>query len=73
VVNGETRASAPIARDFADLVRTVGRLLDSAGERLQAGDCLITGSVVQVPVEPGDDVLADLGPLGRAAATVSRR
>jgi 2-keto-4-pentenoate hydratase len=73
VVNGETRASAPIARDFADLVRTVGRLLDSAGERLQAGDSLITGSVVQVRVEPGDEVIADLGPLGRAAATVSRR
>jgi 2-keto-4-pentenoate hydratase len=51
----------------------VGRLLDSAGERLQAGDSLITGSVVQIRVEPGDEVIADLGPLGRAAATVSRR
>jgi 2-oxo-3-hexenedioate decarboxylase len=73
IANGEVRASAPMSRDFPDLVRAVARLLGAVGERLQAGDRLITGSVVQVPVEPGDEVVADLGPLGRVAATVSRR
>jgi 2-keto-4-pentenoate hydratase len=73
LINGEVRQSAPTKRDFAELVLAAARLLGSVGERLQAGDRVITGSVVQVPVEPGDEVIADLGPLGRAAATVSRR
>jgi 2-keto-4-pentenoate hydratase len=53
--------------------RAVAELLGAVGERLQADDRLITGSVVRIPIEPGDEVVADLGPLGRAAATVSRR
>ena len=73
LINGEVRESAPMKRDFAELVLAAARLLASVGERLRARDSLITGSVVQVPVEPGDEVVADLGPLGRAAATVSRR
>jgi 2-keto-4-pentenoate hydratase len=64
VVNGDVRASAPLARDFDALVTTVGDLLGELGERLQPGDRLITGSVVQVPLEGGDRVVADLGPLG---------
>jgi 2-keto-4-pentenoate hydratase len=35
------------------------------GERLQAGDQIITGSVVQVAVAVDDEVAADMGPLGR--------
>lgn len=73
IVNGEVRDSAPIAQDYADTVRAVAALLGAVGERLQAGDRLITGAVVQVPIRAGDEVVADLGPLGRAAATVSRR
>jgi 2-keto-4-pentenoate hydratase len=72
-VNGEARDSGPLPQDFTDLVQVAATLLGAVGERLQAGDRLITGSVVQVPVEPGDEVVADLGSLGRAAATVSRR
>jgi 2-keto-4-pentenoate hydratase len=72
-VNGEVRDSGPLPQDLTDLVQVVATLLGAVGERLQAGDRLITGSVVQVPVEPGDEVVADLGSLGRAAATVSRR
>lgn len=73
MVNGEVRDSAPLPQDLTDLVRRVATLLGAVGERLQAGDSLITGSVVQVPVKTGDQVVADLGSLGRAAATVSRR
>ena len=58
-------------RDFAELVLAAARLLASVGERLQARDSLITGSVVQVPVEPGDEVIADLGPLGRIHLSIN--
>jgi 2-keto-4-pentenoate hydratase len=42
------------------------------GERLRAGDRVITGSVVQVPVRPGDEVTADLGPLGAPRLAIAR-
>jgi 2-keto-4-pentenoate hydratase len=72
IVNGEVRDSAPMAQDYGGIVLVVAQLLGAVGERLQAGDRLITGSVVQVPIKRGDDVVADLGPLGRVAAAVSR-
>jgi 2-keto-4-pentenoate hydratase len=71
IVNGEVRASAPAPADVADRVLVVARLLDAMGERLRAGDRIITGSVVQVPVAPGDTVVADLGALGSARATIT--
>jgi 2-keto-4-pentenoate hydratase len=70
IVNGEVRASAAAPTDFADRVLVVARLLGAMGERLQAGDRIITGSVVQVPIAPGDEVVADLGALGSALAEV---
>jgi 2-keto-4-pentenoate hydratase len=71
IVNGEVRDSAPLPLDLTELVQVVASLLGSVGERLQAGDSLITGSVVQVPVEPGDEVIADLGPLGRIHLSIN--
>jgi 2-keto-4-pentenoate hydratase len=71
IVNGEVRASAPAPTDLADRVLVVAHLLDAMGERLRAGDRIITGSVVQIPVAPGDAVIADLGALGSARATIS--
>jgi 2-keto-4-pentenoate hydratase len=70
IVNGEVRDAGPISQGYADTVRTVAKLLGAAGEELKAGDRLITGSVVQVPVRPGDEVVADLGPLGRVRLSV---
>jgi 2-keto-4-pentenoate hydratase len=71
VVNGEVRAVAAAASDFADRVLVVARLLAAMGEGLRAGDRIITGSIVQVAVEPGDEVVADLGALGRPSATIA--
>jgi 2-keto-4-pentenoate hydratase len=71
VVNGQVRAEALPGRDFAELVRSVAALLGAMGEGLQAGDCVITGAVVQVPVAPGDEVTADFGPLGSAGARIA--
>ena len=72
LVDGETRAEAVADADYAQLVRVVAALLGRTGERLRAGDCLITGSVVQVPVAPGSDVAAEIDGLGRVMVTVGR-
>ena len=64
LVNGEERAAAPVGDGHEERVRAVADMLAAVGERLLPGDVLITGSVVQVPVRPGDEVVADLGELG---------
>jgi 2-keto-4-pentenoate hydratase len=71
IINDEVRDAARMSPDFAGLVQAVAKLLGAVGERLRAGDCLITGSVVQVPIEPGDKVTADLGRLGRAQLSIN--
>jgi 2-keto-4-pentenoate hydratase len=53
-------------------VLAVARLLEALGERLEPGDRIITGSIVQVPVGAGQDVVADLGGLGGARLKVVR-
>jgi 2-keto-4-pentenoate hydratase len=65
IVEGVVRESAPISKDFPKLIQAVARLLGAVGERLNVGDRLITGSIVQARIEPGDKVSADLGPLGQ--------
>ena len=71
VLNGEVRSSARASEVYPALVLHVAGLLGEMGERLRAGDCLITGSVVQVPIAPGDHVIADLGALGSAHAGIA--
>jgi 2-keto-4-pentenoate hydratase len=71
IINGQRRAAAQTCQNFAELVRSIAVLLGSVGERLQAGDCLITGAVVQLPVRYGDEVIADLGVLGRIGVTIA--
>jgi 2-keto-4-pentenoate hydratase len=51
--------------ELVEVVRLVGELLEACGERLRAGDVVISGSVVApVPVAPGQLVAVELGPLG---------
>ena len=71
IVGGQTRASASVDIDVAARVRAVARVLGAIGEHLRAGDRVITGSVVQVAIAPGDEVIADLGRLGQVAATIA--
>jgi hypothetical protein len=71
VVNGEVRAASRIADDVGDRVTAVARVLAAVGESLRPGDRIITGLIVQVPLAPGDDVVADLGQLGRVALTIA--
>lgn len=43
IVGGEVRDAAPASKDFAELIRAVGKQLGAVGERLEAGDRLIMG------------------------------
>jgi 2-keto-4-pentenoate hydratase len=70
IINGERRASSAALQDIAYLVCSVAALLGGMGERLQAGDRMIMGSIVQVPIATGDEVIAELGALGRVQLTV---
>lgn len=66
VIGSERVAEAPIPDDVPERVERVAELLDAVGERLRAGEVIITGSVVQAPVRPGDHVRAGFPGLGRA-------
>jgi 2-keto-4-pentenoate hydratase len=56
--------------ELFEVVRLTGELLEACGERLRAGDVVITGSVVApVPVAPGQRLAVELGPLGRLAVS----
>ncbi len=47
--------------------------LAAAGEGLRAGDVVITGSAVPpLAVSPGEQVTAELGPLGSLTVTLTR-
>jgi 2-keto-4-pentenoate hydratase len=64
-VSGQERASAPAQVDLADTIRLVADLLAACGERLKEGDRIIAGTLTPpVPVSAGDQVRAELGPLG---------
>ena len=70
LVNGQPRASAATADDLAGRLAAAARLLGAMGERLEAGAQIITGLVVQVPIEVDDEVVADMGPLGRVGLSI---
>jgi 2-keto-4-pentenoate hydratase len=70
VVDGDVRASAAVRVDVGEVVVTIARLLAAAGEQLRRGDWILTGSITQVPVEPGETVAAESDGLGRVAVTV---
>lgn len=71
VVDGEVVSAALIDVPVADRVLAVARVLEPLGERLEPGDRIITGSIVQVPVGAGQDVLADLGALGSVGLRIA--
>jgi 2-keto-4-pentenoate hydratase len=63
-VDGEVRATAAAQTDLAERLRAAARLLATAGLGLAAGDRVITGSIVQIPVEAGAEVVGELDGLG---------
>jgi 2-keto-4-pentenoate hydratase len=71
VVNGAVRAADGVDFEVVARVAEVAALLGALGERLEAGDRIITGSVVQVPVAEGQLVVADLGGLGQVRLSIN--
>jgi 2-keto-4-pentenoate hydratase len=71
LVNGELRRRGRSAGDYARTVRIVAQQLDVLGERLRVGDLIFAGSVTQVPLEPGDEVAAEIDGLGRVSLRIS--
>lgn len=54
-----------IPADLGEVVRHVADVLGELGERLQSGERIIAGSLIKpLPVQPGDEVAFDMGPLG---------
>lgn len=72
VVDGTVRASALATSDLTDRLQRAARILATVGERLRAGDCVITGSIVQEPVAAGEELTAELGSLGSVTLRVLR-
>jgi hypothetical protein len=70
IVNGTVRAAARATGEHRATVEAIDRVLHAVGERLLPGDRILTGSVVQVPVAPGDRVVAEIDGLGSASLTV---
>jgi 2-keto-4-pentenoate hydratase len=71
IVNGRILDSAPVSNDRAERVCAAARLLGAMDERLLAGDRILTGSVVQVPIEESDTVVADMAALGKMQLSIA--
>lgn len=65
LVDREVRGAAPWPRDVLDRIVAAARVLDAIDERFRAGDRVITGSIVQAPLRPGEEVVADFGGLAQ--------
>jgi 2-keto-4-pentenoate hydratase len=58
--------------ELAEVVRLTAELLAANGERLRAGDVVITGSIVPpVKVAPGESVTAEIDPLGSLTVVIA--
>ena len=69
-VDDVLRAEAVAEFALEERVDVVAYWLAAAGERLEPGDWIITGSIVQVPVAPGDEVAVEIGELGRLEVSI---
>jgi 2-keto-4-pentenoate hydratase len=70
LVNGERRAAGLAANDLTQRVAAVDRVLRAVGEELRPGDRVITGLIVKTPLASGDDVVANIGGLGRVSLRI---
>jgi 2-keto-4-pentenoate hydratase len=70
-IDGRFRGETAVRRDFEEHLRQATRMLESVGERLASGDRLLTGSLIQVPVAPGDRITAAVTGLGSVHAVIT--
>jgi 2-keto-4-pentenoate hydratase len=70
-VDGEVRGCGSLLDDYAETVVDAARLLAAFGERLIAGDRLIVGSSVHVPIALGDQVTSSIDGLRDVSADLT--
>jgi 2-keto-4-pentenoate hydratase len=66
-INGAVQAVGRIPEHPAESIMRIVRLLAAVGQRLRAGDRIITGSITHVPIQIGDEAVAEIRGLGAAA------
>jgi 2-keto-4-pentenoate hydratase len=64
LVNDDVRATGDASPTLRQRIAAAADMIAAAGERLEARDWIITGSVVQVAVHRDDEVVADFPQLG---------
>jgi 2-keto-4-pentenoate hydratase len=69
-LNDELRAEGVAEFDLEERTEVVAYWLSALGEHLEPGDRIITGSIVQVAVAPGDEIAVDIGNLGRLKVSI---
>jgi hypothetical protein len=70
VVDGQVRAEGPVPEDLEDRVERVRSVLRAVGEDLVPADLVLTGSVVEHPALPGEQVRAEVDDLGSVTVSV---
>jgi 2-keto-4-pentenoate hydratase len=63
-LNGKVCESAAVGDDYGETVLAVAQLLGAVGEELRRGDRILAGSLTHGPVQPGDEVRAEIDALG---------
>jgi 2-keto-4-pentenoate hydratase len=70
-VDGDLRDSAPAPDDLPERIARAAAVLAAVGKAFESGDRIITGSIVQVAFELGDEVVADFGSFGSVRLNVA--
>jgi 2-keto-4-pentenoate hydratase len=70
-IDGELRETAPVTTDVGATVARLANVLAALEQPLRAGDLILAGSLIHVPVSAGSSIAADIEGVGRVEATVA--
>jgi 2-keto-4-pentenoate hydratase len=70
MVDGQVRAEAAVPADLEERIERVRAVLRAVGADLTAADLVLTGSIVQTRVRPGEQVRAEVDDLGSVTVSV---
>jgi 2-keto-4-pentenoate hydratase len=70
VIDGTVRAEGPVPEDLDDRINRVREVLRAVGENLVPADLVMTGSVVQHRVHPGQQVRTEIDDLGSVTVSI---
>jgi 2-keto-4-pentenoate hydratase len=70
-IDGELRETAPVTTDVGATVARLANVLAALEQPLRAGDLILAGSLIHVPVSAGSSIAAEIEGVGRVEATVA--